>query len=64
MADIGFFRILQIVVGLLIIIEVLYKPLLIRKIIKIRLHKVDRLLYLAGGLILLILGLFGKLPRI
>lgn len=64
MGEFSVLRIIQIVLGALIIIEALYKPLFILKIFKINLHRVNKLLYVAGGLILLILGIFGKLPRI
>jgi hypothetical membrane protein len=64
MEDLGLTRIIQIIFGVVLIIEALYKPGIIRRLIKSSSHKVNRLLYLAGGIILLLLGIFGKLPRI
>lgn len=59
------FRVIQILLGLLLLFEaVSRKGLILNKLYKDGRHRVDRLLLLTGAVILLIVGIWGKLPDI
>lgn len=58
-------RIIQILLGLLLLAEaVSRRGLILSKLYKGGRHRVDRLLLLTGAVILLIVGIWGKLPSI
>ncbi len=57
-------RIIQVGVGLIMIVTAVFRPQFLYRKLKLGSHRVDRLLFLIGGVILTLLGVFGKLPRI
>jgi hypothetical protein len=59
------FRIIQILLGLFLLAEAVSRNgLILKKLYKDGRHRVDRLLLLTGAVILLIVGIWGKLPKI
>ncbi len=57
-------RILQVVIGLTMVVAAIFKPQFIYRKLNLGSHRVDRLLFLIGGVILVALGVFGRLPHI
>lgn len=57
-------RILQVFIGVIMIITAIFRPQFIYRKLGLGSHRVDRLLFLIGGVILTALGVFGHLPHI
>jgi hypothetical protein len=57
-------RILQVGIGLIMVVTAIFQPQFIYRKLGLGSHRVDRLLFLIGGIILVALGAFGRLPHI